>query len=121
MVMLNKFRGLGAALSCVVFAAALAACGDGTKLLDGSSEQALQKSAQKVMESLPEDKKRAFGEAMHVIMNAGVGELPAAALNQGTVEALKEVQKRARERLDGKTADEAIALAEELKKKVSMQ
>ncbi|MDR2260279.1 MAG: hypothetical protein LBE06_04960 [Azoarcus sp.] len=120
MSMLNEFRGLGAALSCVAFAVALAACGDGTKL-DGSSEQALRKSAQKVMESLPEDKKGKFGDAMHVIMNAGVGELPAATLNQGTVEALKEVQKRARERLDGKTADEAIALAEELKKKVSMQ
>ncbi|MDR2031231.1 MAG: hypothetical protein LBP86_03005 [Azoarcus sp.] len=119
MSVLNKSR-IGAALSCVAFAVALTACSDETKL-DGSSEKAFQKSAQKVMESLPKDKQKKFGEAIGVVMFAGVGEASAAVLSQGAGGALEEVEKKMLEKLNGKTADEVIAMAEELKQKIGAQ
>ena len=121
MSILSRSKRLAAALSCAALVAALAACGDGETRLDGSSREALQKSAQKVIKSLPADKQKKFGEAIGTVLLAGVEETTFSVLRQGTAEAMKEIHKKTLERLDGKTADEVIALAEELRKKNIMR
>lgn len=81
--------------------------------IDASSEEALQASVQEVKKSLPEDKQEAFEKALLTISFAdlNLGAMMAGLQNDKTL------IEGAREKLNGKTAAEIFALAEEIQKK----
>ena len=94
-------------LSCVVVSSLLLCCtGCGEPKLDGSSEEALKKSADTVKASISDNaKKEKFEEAVGTLMLAKV-------VWGGGDQAASE--KKLKETFDGKTADEVIAEAEKV-------
>lgn len=86
-----KFLGL-AALTLAL--GMLAGCGE--KKIDGSSEESFRKSAQAMMESLPDDKKGGFSSAVGQAMALGI----------------KDKGKTLAQSLDGKNAAEVTAYVE---------
>lgn len=93
--------------SAVLFTLMLAGCGEPT--VDASSREAMKTSAEAVMEQLPAEKKVEFQKAFAgIVMMVGMK-----AAFQGKDEAgVHEAMSAA---VDGKTADEIIAYAKELK------
>lgn len=83
-----KFLGV-AALTLAL--GMLAGCGE--KKIDGSSEESFRKSAQAMMESLPDDKKGGFSSAVAQAMALGI----------------KDKGKTLGQSLDGKNAEEVTA------------
>lgn len=97
--------------SLVVLVTALAACSAPT--IDGSSDQAARESAQRVRESLPEGQRDDFDNAlMAVTMHSAFGDkslLEIAASNP------EQAKANALARLDGKTAEEVIKMADAIR------
>lgn len=92
--------------SAVLFSLMLAGCGS-EATLDASSQEAMQVSAVKMMEQLPEAKQAEFQQALAgVVMMVGMK-----AAMQGQDQAA--VQKAINEAVDGKTAGEVIELFKE--------
>ncbi len=93
-------------LSLIIIAISLAACGD--PKFDGSSDESMKESLEKILVELPDEKKKDFKKAI-----AGIyvmGGLKA----KGSGKSKAEVQAEITSELDGKTADEIIAIAEKI-------
>ncbi len=104
-------KKLMAYCSAVIFSLMLAGCGEPT--VDASSPEAMKSSAEAIMEQLPEEKQAEFQQAFGgIVVMVGM-----AAAFQGKDEAA--VQEAMRDAVDGKTADEIIAYAQELKAKAN--
>ncbi len=100
-------KKLMAYCSAVMFSLMLAGCGEPT--VDASSQEAMKASAETILEQLPEEKKVEFQQAFAgIVVMVGMK-----AAFQGKDEAA--VQDAMSEAVDGKTADEIIAYAKELK------
>lgn len=84
----------------------LVICGCAKKI-DASSDQALKDSTEQISKTLDDAKKQKFEDSMAMIM-ADAG------MKVGLVDP-QTAQKKIRDRLDGKTADEVIAEGEKLK------
>ncbi len=92
------------ALFSVMF---LAGCGENT--LDTSSDEAMEKSVNKMTESLSEEKKTEFEKALvKILMCEGM-----AAMTSGKDES--EIEDKMKKLLDGKTVDGVIELSKEYK------
>lgn len=116
-------RRLTLLLSTALLSITLTGCGGGnddpaTMTVDASSEKALDKSVQRIADQLYGDKKEEFLIAVETIQgNAGMdlisdfmqGDIPG-----NTIEASMQMQGNLREKLDGKTADEIIAISKEV-------
>jgi len=99
------------AVSLIFAALLLTACGD--PKLDGSSDEAMKKSVQKVMAKLPDEKKEEFKKTLTGIYMLG------ALASMGGDKSKDEVQAAITAKLDGKTADDVFAMAAEIKEKMN--
>nr|WP_160153317.1 DUF6694 family lipoprotein [Microbulbifer sp. ALW1] len=94
-------------------ALALTACGD--PKVDGSSEEAFKESMAKVVASLPASEHEKFSGAVMTLMMGGQDFFKLAAMGEAGADQM-EIQARAK--MNGKTADEILAMAEELQRKL---
>ena len=105
---MKKFVTTACALTVAIL---LTACGD--PKIDGSSDEAMKKSVQAIMESLPDEKKEEFKKTLTgIYMLGGLASL-------GSNKSKEEVQAEITAKLDGKTADEIFAMAAEIKEKMN--
>ena len=81
--------------------------------VDASSEESLKSSIEEVRKSLPEDKRKEFDEA---VLTLAFADISFAGMAAGTQDGESLVQ-GAQEKLDAKTADEILAMAEEVEEK----
>lgn len=96
-----------------VLAASLAACGAPT--LDTSSDEALKASTEEMMADLsPEDQQR-FKQALAGFLMGGVLQ------QMGSGKSGEEVANDVMKELDGKTAEEIIAMGDEMKEKMKAE
>lgn len=96
-------------LICAVVALMLVGCGAPT--IDGSSREAMQESVQNIMKSLPDEKARKFRHALGVLAMRKFGQAMASAFARASGEPVNKDRKTLMEMLDGKTAEEVIAMA----------
>lgn len=82
----------------------LSACG--SPKIDTSTKESMQASVEKVKKALPPEKQKKFEDAVAVVAMDGIGNIFAAAANADDAE------RRVKERLNGKTADQVIAEAD---------
>jgi hypothetical protein len=95
-------------IPAILAAFVLAASGCSAPTIDTSSDEAMKASAQKVRESLPEDRRAEFDEAVQLLVFSQIGM--AEVLAGGALGAAS-VESRMKSSLDGKTAEEVIAEA----------
>ncbi|MBN2768280.1 MAG: hypothetical protein JXQ68_04200 [Campylobacterales bacterium] len=99
--------------SIAILAIILSGCGKST--LDTSSEEAMKKSADKIMTELSaEDQERFQRSIVGIYMYAAITSL-------GNGENQDEVLNKVNTQMDGKTAEEIFALADELQEKMKLQ
>ena len=91
----------------MLIALLLTACGDPT--LDGSSDEAMKKSVQIILEELPDEKKERFKEIL-----SGIYELGTLAY-EGSNQSKDEVQAIINSKLEGKTANDIFYMIDEIK------
>jgi len=96
-------------LTIAVLLLGLVICGCAKKI-DASSDQALKDSTEQISKTLDDSKKQKFQDSLAMIM-ADAG------LKVGLVDP-ETAQKKIRDRLNGKTADEVIAEGEKLKSRM---
>ena len=96
-------------LAALCVAVALAGCGE--PKLDGSSDEAMKASIQKITEQLSPEKRTKFQEALTLVVFQG---LDFKAVMKGDVTA-EDIAGNAMASLSGKTADELITQAEAIK------
>lgn len=93
----------------LLLAVLLAGCSD--PRLDASNEQAFEASLEQVIAKLDESQRRVFTEALMMVMLAGITQDDLAAVERGDTSELTSPFRT----LDGLTADEVIARAEQLR------
>lgn len=96
-------------VSIILFVAlfSLAAC---QPTVDGSSEEAMRDSIQKIKDELPDEKREEFNDA---IMTVAFEDVSLKSMMAGTQDG-ESIKDGAMSKLDGKSADEIIAMAEEI-------
>ena len=103
-------KGLLKGLAIVAMVSALAACGEPT--LDTSSDQAMKESVQKIMSELPADQKKQFKTTLTAMYTLAI--FGRAAQGGTAAEGKALIDKK----LNGKTAKEIFAIADEVRKKM---
>lgn len=99
-----------ARLPILAFALALAACGRPT--LDATSDETLEASADAIREALPPEQAARFDSAL---MRVAASSLDFNAVMSGDVEDAEELAQGMRDRLDGLSGPEIIALADSIR------
>lgn len=95
-------------MSVIILSVFLIACGEPE--LDTSSDQAMKESAKEIMSTLSsEDKNRFQKTVTGIYMMAGFAAM-------GSNVSAEDARAKVNEMLDGKTAEEIFALADEIKK-----
>ncbi len=84
----------------------------GGPTIDTSTEESTQRSVEQILESLPQDKKNEFEQALAAILFSHIGS----ALSNPTPENNEKIEAELRKQLHGKNADEIIATAKALNK-----
>lgn len=102
---------LPAYLTAALMALALTACGE--PKVDGSSEEAFKESMAKIVASLPASEHEKFSGAVMALMMGGNDFFKMAAMGEAGAE---QMAAQARGKMDGKTAEEILAMAEELQR-----
>lgn len=93
----------------LLLAFCLVGCSD--PRLDASNEQAFEASLEKVVAELDENQRRVFTEALMMVMLSGITQDDLAAVERGDTSELASPFRT----LDGLTADEVVARAEQLR------
>jgi hypothetical protein len=96
----------------MLVAASLAVSGCSKPTIDASTDETMKASSQKVRESLPEAKRTEFDEAIQILAFSKIdlsSLMASGASGAGTIEA------KVKDSLNGKTADEIIAQAAQIK------
>lgn len=101
------------AVAVILLAFALTGCGE--PKIDGSSEQAFQTSMQKVRDSLAEDKRAAFNDAIQVIAFSQVSMKELMQAGSGDEGGHALIDKKIKGALAGKTGEEVIDYAHKIK------
>lgn len=92
----------------------LAACGQ--PKVDGSSDEAMKKSIEKIGKSLSEDEKKKFQQAVVAIaFSEAMSGMDMGKMMRGESPDPEEMQAKVREKLNGKTAQEIIAEGERIR------
>ncbi|MBB1201392.1 hypothetical protein EGM70_13955 [Enterobacteriaceae bacterium 89] len=103
-------------ISVALLAFMLTGCGE--PKIDGSSDQALRESVQKVREALPEDKRTEFDDAIKVIaFQVSMKEMMQAGANSNTAD----VANKLKSSLSGKTGEEVIGEAEQIRANIKQR
>lgn len=102
-------RRIRRALVALIAAAACSAC-DRPPRLDFTSDEALRASNDAIAAALPEEERDRFLEAALVVTRDITGGAP-------ILKVTPEMQRRLREVLEGRTAAEVIALADEVRRR----
>ena len=99
-------------LAIALMAVFIAACSGGEPTMDTSSDKAMESSYTEVAESLSDEKRRKFDEALTSVYMEG-------ALNHMESDMSEdEIMDRVNENVDGKTADEIISMAEDSEERI---
>ncbi len=107
---MTRTTTIAAALLMALAVSVLGGCKD---KVDGSSDAAFKESMEKMAEELSEEDKKKLGAAMMTVMFTEMAEVAKASKGKTSGE---ETNKILREKLDGMTADDIIALGEKLEK-----
>lgn len=109
---MKRMKSLGLAVLGLVMVLGLSACAPSAPTLDASSKVAMQSTSKAILESLPEERKDPFKESLTgLMMLAGLAAIAEQVPQEVAMEKMMA-------KLDGKTGEEIIALAIELKQEM---